>query len=196
MEEARAELHTLNTALHAVDHSMIGTVREQSLAANKQKGREQYFPVLWTLWLQGSADQSEVRLFLQKHYPNESPAQIEDRWNSLNSWASTASPEERQLRVDPGLATPMAHPVKNALRFLEETVIFEGVENVNLSTGCDTIWKLRSQFSMSASRTPWCEIFAVAVDYETNGYNAGVLDGILHEALFLVVNSFQTLRRV
>jgi hypothetical protein len=29
----------------------------------------------------------------------------------------------------------MAHPVKNALRFLEETVIFEGVENVNLSTG-------------------------------------------------------------
>ena len=135
MEEARAELHTLNTALHAVDHSMIGTVREQSLAANKQKGREQYFPVLWTLWLQGSADQSEVRLFLQKHYPNESPAQIEDRWNSLNSWASTASPEERQLRVDPGLATPMAHPVKNALRFLEETVIFEGVENVNLSTG-------------------------------------------------------------
>jgi hypothetical protein len=49
---------------------------------------------------------------------------------------------------------------------------------------------------MSASRTPWREIFAVAVDYETNGYNAGVLDGILHEALFLVVNSFQTLRHV
>jgi hypothetical protein len=174
---------------------MKGTVREQSLAANKQKGRGQYFPVLWTLWLQGSADQSEVRLFLQKHYPNESPAQIEDRWNSLNSWASTASPEERQLRVDPGLATPMAHPVKNALRFLEETVVFEGVENEPFHR-YDAVWKLRSQFSMSASRTPWCEILAVAVDYETNGYNAGVLDGILHEALFLVVNSFQTLRHV
>ncbi len=45
-EEARAELRTKNTALHTVDHNIIGTVREQSLATNKQKGLEQYLPVL------------------------------------------------------------------------------------------------------------------------------------------------------
>ena len=135
VEEARAELHSLNSVLSAIDHNIKGTVREHCSANKKQKGVGQYLPVLRSLWLHGSADHSEVQLFLKKHFPIATPAQIEDWCNSLHNWASTVNSEERELHLDPGLDTAMAHHVKNALRFLEEAIVFKWVENLNLAKG-------------------------------------------------------------
>jgi hypothetical protein len=134
-EEARAELHTLQTALQTNEEMLRNAVRAQGARKKRKTTTEPWLPVLRSLWLLGSPDHSELRLFLERHNSEASAENILEIMNSLELWARTISPDERQLHVDPGVDTPRSHHLKTALHFLEEIMIYRWVENLNLRSG-------------------------------------------------------------
>ena len=110
-------------------------VRAQESRKRKKGTTETWLSVLRSLWLLGSPDHSEVRLFLKRHHSESPDENILAIMDSMDHRARSISSDERELHVDPGVDTTMSHHVKTALYFLKEAMIYRWVENLNLRSG-------------------------------------------------------------
>jgi hypothetical protein len=134
-EELQTELERIQKNLQETNLALQKRVREQKTSAKRCNLADKLLPVLRSLWLLGSADHHEVRIYFEQKLPDQSIETRQHLCASLEAWSHTLNRDEQLLYTKPEPTSSSAWHVRMAYNFLEQYALFSWAEKMNIAHG-------------------------------------------------------------